>query len=128
MYKRQASHRLVVSLRRLDVRAVVILGKAGYIILLSVLQHIGIAVSYTHLTHLVLMGTVSNLQHRSSTDSTSRIVDDTLDSRFIGSMDVDYKVHFLPDLKLHATVGADYAKGDGTVYVPDVYKRQYLRW
>mgnify|MGYP001071721271 CR=1 FL=1 len=37
-------------------------------------------------------------------------------SRFIGSMDVDYKVHFLPDLKLHATVGADYAKGDGTVY------------
>ena len=39
-------------------------------------------------------------------------------SRFIGSMDVDYKVHFLPDLKLHATVGADYAKGDGTVYVP----------
>ena len=39
-------------------------------------------------------------------------------SRFIGSMDVDYKVHFLPDLKLHATLGADYAKGDGTVYIP----------
>ena len=33
--------------------------------------------------HLVLMGTVSNLHHRSSTDSTSRIVDDTLDSLFI---------------------------------------------
>ena len=44
-------------------------------------------------------------------------------SRFIGSMDVDYKVHFLPDLKLHATVGADYAKGDGTVHVP-VYAAQ----
>ena len=39
-------------------------------------------------------------------------------SRFIGSMDVDYKVHFLPDLKFHATIGADYAKGDGTIYVP----------
>ena len=39
-------------------------------------------------------------------------------SRFIGSMDVDYKAHFLPDLKLHATIGADYAKGDGTIYVP----------
>lgn len=39
-------------------------------------------------------------------------------SRFIGSMDVDYKVHFLPELKLHATLGADYAKGDGTIYVP----------
>ena len=44
-------------------------------------------------------------------------------SRFIGSMDVDYKVHFLPDLKLHATVGADYSKGDGTIYVP-VYAAQ----
>ena len=43
--------------------------------------------------------------------------------RFIGSMDVDYKVHFLPDLKLHATVGADYAKGDGTIHVP-VYAAQ----
>lgn len=46
-------------------------------------------------------------------------------SRFIGSMDIDYKVHFLPDLKLHATVGADYAKGDGTVYVPAYAAQSY---
>ena len=46
-------------------------------------------------------------------------------SRFIGSMDVDYKVHFLPNLKLHATVGADYAKGDGTVYVPAYAAQSY---
>ena len=46
-------------------------------------------------------------------------------SRFIGSMDVDYKVHFLPDLKLHATVGDDYAKGDGTVYVPAYAAQSY---
>lgn len=46
-------------------------------------------------------------------------------SRFIASMDVDYKVHFLPDLKLHATVGADYAKGDGTVYVPAYAAQSY---
>lgn len=46
-------------------------------------------------------------------------------SRFIGSMDVDYKFHFLPDLKLHATVGADYAKGDGTVYVPAYAAQSY---
>ncbi|WP_418859317.1 SusC/RagA family TonB-linked outer membrane protein [Segatella sp.] len=46
-------------------------------------------------------------------------------SRFIGSMDVDYKVHFLPDLKLHATVGADYAKGDGTIYVPTYAAQSY---
>ena len=46
-------------------------------------------------------------------------------SRFIGSMNVDYKVHFLPELKLHATVGADYAKGDGTVYVPAYAAQSY---
>lgn len=46
-------------------------------------------------------------------------------SRFIGSMDVDYKVHFLPELKLYATVGADYAKGDGTVYVPAYAAQSY---
>lgn len=46
-------------------------------------------------------------------------------SRFIGSMDVDYKVHFLPELKLHATVGADYAKGDGTVYIPAYAAQSY---
>ena len=34
-------------------------------------------------THLVLMGTVSNLQHRSSPYSSCRIVDDTLDCLFI---------------------------------------------
>ena len=34
-------------------------------------------------THLVLMGTVSNLQHRSSPYSSCRIVDDTPDSLFI---------------------------------------------
>lgn len=46
-------------------------------------------------------------------------------SRFIGSMDVDYKVHFLPELKLHATVGADYGKGDGTIYVPAYAAQSY---
>lgn len=46
-------------------------------------------------------------------------------SRFIGSMDIDYKIHFLPELKLHATVGADYAKGDGTVYVPAYAAQSY---
>lgn len=38
--------------------------------------------------------------------------------RLIGNVDVDYKLHFLPELKLHATVGYDYAEGKGTVYIP----------
>lgn len=38
--------------------------------------------------------------------------------RIVGNFDVDYKMHFLPELKIHATVGLDYAEGKGTVYVP----------
>ena len=37
---------------------------------------------------------------------------------FVGNADVDYRVHFLPDLKFHATLGYDYAEGKGKVYVP----------
>ena len=35
--------------------------------------------------------------------------------RFIGNVDADYRVHFFPDLKLHATLGYDYAQGKGSV-------------
>lgn len=45
--------------------------------------------------------------------------------RFIGSADIDYKVHFLPELKLHATLGIDYAKGKGTVYIPTTAAQYY---
>lgn len=38
--------------------------------------------------------------------------------RFIGNVDVDYRLHYLPDLRLHATVGYDYSKGEGKVYTP----------
>nr|WP_183308892.1 TonB-dependent receptor [Dysgonomonas hofstadii] len=44
--------------------------------------------------------------------STSKI------KRFIGNADVDYKLHFLPDLRFHLTLGYDYAEGKGTVYIP----------
>ena len=44
--------------------------------------------------------------------STSKVI------RFVGNADVDYRVHFLPDLKFHATLGYDYAEGKGKVYVP----------
>lgn len=38
--------------------------------------------------------------------------------RIIGNFDVDYKFHFLPDLRLHATLGYDYAEGKSSYYVP----------
>lgn len=39
-------------------------------------------------------------------------------NRILGNVDMDYKFHFLPELKFHATAGYDYAEGEGAVYVP----------
>ncbi len=39
-------------------------------------------------------------------------------NRVVGNIDMDYKLHFFPDLKFHATLGYDYAKGEGKIYVP----------
>lgn len=61
---------------------------------------------------LVNGGTVNPVGAIRQYKSTSRV------SRFVGNFDVDYKMHFLPDLKFHATLGYDYAKGQGEVYVP----------
>lgn len=51
--------------------------------------------------------------------------DESTVKRMIGSFDIDYKVHFLPELKLHATLGLDYAEGKGTVYVPTTAATNY---
>ncbi len=61
---------------------------------------------------LVNGGTVNPVGAIRQYKSTSRV------SRFVGNFDVDYKMHFLPELKFHATLGYDYAKGQGEVYVP----------
>ena len=39
--------------------------------------------------------------------------------RVIGNFDIDYKMHFLPELKVHVSLGIDYAEGYGIYYVPD---------
>src|SRR5690554_1286200 len=44
--------------------------------------------------------------------------------RLISNLDVNYQFHFLPDLRWQTTLGYDYAKGEGDVYVPD-YAAQY---
>ena len=61
---------------------------------------------------LVNGGTVNPVGAIRQYKSTSRV------SRFVGNFDVDYKMHFLPELKFHATLGYDYAKGQGEVHVP----------
>ncbi|PSR11216.1 MAG: SusC/RagA family protein [Bacteroidetes bacterium] len=39
-------------------------------------------------------------------------------NRFIGNVQVDYRIPFLPDLRANINVGIDQAKGDGTIYEP----------
>lgn len=47
-------------------------------------------------------------------------------NRIIGNFDLDYKMHFLPELRFHATLGYDYAKGEGNIYVPASAAQYYL--
>lgn len=47
-------------------------------------------------------------------------------SRIITNLDIDYKMHFLPDLKLHITGGYDYASGTSELFVPDYAAEHYL--
>ncbi len=83
---------------------------------LPVYSGLGTFGGYTEATdnvgQLVNGGTVNPVGAIRQYKSTSRV------SRFVGNFDVDYKMHFLPELKFHATLGYDYAKGQGEVYVP----------
>ncbi|SHF16217.1 SusC/RagA family TonB-linked outer membrane protein [Dysgonomonas macrotermitis] len=45
--------------------------------------------------------------------------------RMITNLDADYKMHFLPELRFHATLGYDYAEGKGSVYVPSEAAQYY---
>ncbi|MDD3077498.1 MAG: TonB-dependent receptor [Paludibacter sp.] len=47
-------------------------------------------------------------------------------NRLIGNFDVDYRVHFLPDLRMHVTLGFDAANGNTTDYIsPDAAKSYF---
>ena len=39
--------------------------------------------------------------------------------RTIGNVKFDYKLHFLPDLRLNVNLGYDYASGKGTIIIPE---------
>lgn len=38
--------------------------------------------------------------------------------RVVGNLDVDYRLHFLPELRLHATGGVDWARGTSKYFLP----------
>ncbi len=46
-------------------------------------------------------------------------------SRVIANIDIDYRMHFLPELKLHVTGGYDYASAESEVFVPESAAQYY---
>ena len=47
--------------------------------------------------------------------------------RIVGNADMDYRMHFLPDLKLHLAYGYDYAVGKGYTFVPETAASNYAQ-
>ena len=47
-------------------------------------------------------------------------------NRFLGNAQVDYKLHFFPDLRAVLNLGLDYTKSNGTVDVPVTYTGNWL--
>ena len=45
--------------------------------------------------------------------------------RVVGNMEADYRMHFLPDLKLHLAYGYDYATGKGYTFIPETAASNY---
>ena len=45
--------------------------------------------------------------------------------RVVGNAEMDYRMHFLPDLKLHLAYGYDYATGKGYTFVPETAASNY---
>lgn len=47
--------------------------------------------------------------------------------RSIGNIQIDYKLHFLPELRANLNLGYDIAKGEGRLFVPDSAALNYTR-
>lgn len=47
-------------------------------------------------------------------------------SRLIGNVQLDYRFHFLPELRANMNIGYDLADGQGTVFVPDSAASDYV--
>jgi iron complex outermembrane receptor protein len=45
--------------------------------------------------------------------------------RYIGNIDLDYRLHWLPELRIHATGGYDYSRGKGHIYLSDTSASGY---
>ncbi len=47
--------------------------------------------------------------------------------RFLGNVAVDYKFHFLPELRANLNVGGDFSRSNGTVFVPEFAASDFNR-
>lgn len=48
---------------------------------------------------------------------------------FLGNVDIDYKLHFFPDVRIHASLGGDYSEGrQTTVISPYSFSNNYYGW
>lgn len=53
--------------------------------------------------------------------------DNAIVNRFIGNIQFDYRMPFLPELRANLNLGYDYSKSDGEVFVPDYAAWNYIR-
>ncbi|MBI5857999.1 MAG: SusC/RagA family TonB-linked outer membrane protein [Sphingobacteriales bacterium] len=52
--------------------------------------------------------------------------DESKVNRLIGNIQLDYKLHWLPDLRFNVNIGFDRSHGEGTINVPDSAGQAYL--
>lgn len=67
-----------------------------------------------------------NLAGRNPVGLLQQRFDKSTPVRSIGNIQVDYKFHFLPELRANANLGYDVSKGEGTIYVSDSAASNYL--
>jgi hypothetical protein len=69
---------------------------------------------------------LTNLAGRNPVGILNQRVDKGTPVRSIGNLQLDYKFHFLPELRANLNLGYDISKGTGTIFVSDSAASDYL--
>jgi TonB-linked SusC/RagA family outer membrane protein len=69
---------------------------------------------------------LTNLAGRNPVGVLNQRVDKGTPVRSIGNLQLDYKFHFLPELRANLNLGYDISKGTGTIFVSDSAASDYL--
>ncbi|WP_207429414.1 SusC/RagA family TonB-linked outer membrane protein [Pedobacter sp. SYSU D00535] len=80
---------------------------------------------FEHLDPTIATG-LANLQGRNPLGLLYQREDIGTPVRSIGNIQVDYKFHFLPELRANLNLGYDIARGKGTVFVTDSAAAEYI--